>query len=62
MPPISFWERRDFLIFTFYRAGILTGGDKKGTFYPNQSITRAEVATILSRMMDPNARRTFVLQ
>lgn len=49
-------------IFTFYRAGILTGGNSRGTFYPSQPITRAEVAAILSRMMDPSARKTFTLQ
>ena len=43
-------------IYTFYRAGILSGSDSKGTFNPKGKIKRSEVATILSRMMDENAR------
>ena len=47
---------------TFYNAGILTGNDAKGTFNPNSNIKRSEVAAILSRMMDENLRKTFILQ
>ncbi|MBE6659007.1 MAG: S-layer homology domain-containing protein [Ruminococcaceae bacterium] len=43
-------------IYKFYRAGITIGTDEKGTFNPNSNITRAEVATILVRMMDPSFR------
>lgn len=45
-------------IYTFYRAGILTGSDKNGTFYPTNDIKRSEVAAILSRMYDKTARKT----
>ncbi|MDP3386510.1 MAG: S-layer homology domain-containing protein [Eubacteriales bacterium] len=37
-------------IFTLYRAGILTGGDTAGTFYPDRNISRAEAAAIISRV------------
>lgn len=43
-------------IYTLYRAGILTGSDEQGTFYPDTNITRAEVAAIISRMIDPSQR------
>ena len=43
-------------IYTFYRAGILTGSDSAGTFYPKSSIRRSEVAAILIRLFDPSAR------
>ena len=46
-------------IYTFYRAGILTGSDAYGTFYPGSSIKRCEVAAILIRMYD-NAARQYV--
>ena len=42
--------------YLFYRAGIIRGTDAKGTFNPGGYITRAEVATILIRMMDPSYR------
>ena len=43
-------------IYKFYRAGIVLGTDDKGTFKPNSNISRAEVATILVRMMDTSFR------
>lgn len=49
-------------IYTLYRAGILTGSDSQGTFHPDSNITRAEVAAIVARMIDPSQRKTFVLQ
>lgn len=42
-----------------YEAGILTGNDVYSTFAPTAAITRAEVATIVSRMLDPSLRKTF---
>ena len=53
--------RSDAAIYKLYRAGILAGNDSFGTFRPNDPITRAEVATILVRMADPNARVLFTL-
>ena len=48
-------------IYKFYRAGILTGSDGKGTFNPGSSIKRSEVAAILSRMFDSNVRQSITL-
>ena len=48
-------------IYTFYRAGILTGSDELGTFNPDSNIKRSEVAAILTRMTDANARKEFSL-
>ena len=42
-------------IYKFYRAGIVVG-DSSGAFMPNKTISRAEVATILVRMMDASFR------
>lgn len=49
-------------IYMLYRAGILSGNDAYGTFSPNSDITRAEVTAIISRMIDPDQRRTFRLK
>lgn len=54
--------RSDTGIYKLYRAGILAGSDSKGTFRPNAAITRAEVATVLVRMADPNTRQLFTLK
>ncbi len=48
-------------IYTFYRAGILTGSDGKGSFLPKTNIKRSEVAAILIRMYDQNARQSVYL-
>lgn len=49
-------------IYLFYRAGILTGSDKYGTFNPNSNIQRSEVATIITRMADASQRKTFQVE
>ena len=46
----------DQAIYKLYRAGIVNGRDGYGTFSPDSSIQRSEVAAILIRMMDPSAR------
>ena len=43
-------------IYDFYRAGILTGSNAQGTFHPESSIKRSEVAAILVRMYDSSMR------
>ena len=43
-------------ILLFYKAGILSGSDTKGTFNPGNNITRAEAATIISRVILPETR------
>ena len=48
-------------IYTFYRAGILTGSDSAGTFNPSTNIRRSEVAAILTRMYDSTARKSVTL-
>ena len=49
-------------VYLFYRAGILSGNDKYGTFAPQSSITRVQVAAIISRMIDPSQRQRFTLK
>lgn len=51
-------------IYTFYRAGILTGysntdGYAEHAFGMGATITRAEVATIINRMVDSSVRKSF---
>ncbi len=47
-------------IYSFYRAGILTG-NTSGQFLPQENIKRSEVSAILTRMMDETARKQFSL-
>ena len=48
-------------IYTFYRAGILTGSDAKGTFHSASTIKRSEAAAILLRMFEVSARKSITL-
>ncbi len=48
-------------IYAFFRAGILTGSDAHGTFYPNNNIKRSEVAAVLSRMFEKDSRQSITL-
>ena len=48
-------------IYMLYRAGILSGSDDRGSARPNDSITRAEAAAILTRMADRSERRSITL-
>ena len=48
-------------VYKLYRAGILAGGNAKGTFSPGTFITRAECAAIVSRMAESNNRVAFSL-
>lgn len=48
-------------IYKLYRAGILEGTGSDHACKPDNTINRAEVAAILTRMMDPSARKTFTL-
>lgn len=43
-------------VYSFYRAGVLSGNDEYGTFAPDLPITRAEVAAILVRIVKPDKR------
>ncbi len=54
------------MVYTFYRAGILTGVTKDSVhsvhdFAPDDFINRAEAATVISRMLDEDARIPFVI-
>ena len=49
-------------VYKLYRAGILTGSDAAGTFYPGRSITRGEAAAIVARMGDSSVRKGITLK
>lgn len=55
-------DNRTQAIYNLYRAGILTGNDKYGTFNPNSNIQRSEVAAIVTRMADKSQRKMFKLE
>ncbi len=48
-------------VYALYRAGVLTGCDKAGSFRPNDYITRAEVAAVVVRLAKPSFRQTVSL-
>jgi hypothetical protein len=46
-------------ILRLYKSGILTGNDAYGTFGPNETITRAQAAAIITRIAIPSERVSF---
>lgn len=48
-------------VYRLYNAGVLTGGDSYGTFTPDNTITRAESATLVTRLVEPSRRKTVSL-
>lgn len=48
-------------IYRLYRAGILTGNDKYGTFTPDANITRSAVSAIVGRVAEPSLRKHIAL-
>jgi len=47
--------------YRLYRAGVLTGNSASNAFEPQSRITRAEAATIVSRLVEPSLRKSFIL-
>ena len=47
--------------YKLYRAGVLTGSDSKGTFYPGRTLTRAEAAVIIMRVVNADKRAALSL-
>lgn len=62
LPDVKTGDRYADEIYILYRAGVLTGSDRSGTFYPTSLIRRSEAAAILIRAFDEEARRTLTLQ
>jgi len=48
-------------VYTLYRAGVLTGSDDIGTFYPGRTLSRAEAATIVMRLLKADMRQSLSL-
>ena len=46
-------------ILQLYRWGILSGMDGKGSYHPQEPISRAEATALLTRMADPSLRQTL---
>lgn len=61
IPDVSSADASASFVYKLYRAGILSGGDVRGTFSPQSYITRAEAATIISRVAESNNRVSFSL-
>ena len=59
IPDVSTSHPQAAAIYKLYRAGILQGSDSAHNCNPSSAIRRSEVATILTRMMNPAKRISF---
>lgn len=67
IPDVAMSDSGAAQIYAFYRAGILTGytaggGYEANAFGADTTIVRSEVATIMNRMLDAEARKSFSIQ
>lgn len=53
-------DTNDAVVLSFFNAGILTGVDEYGTFDGGKTLTRAEAAAMVSRIVRPELRQSFV--
>lgn len=60
IPDVAYSDSGAGSIYTLYRAGVLTG-DRSGCFHPDDSITRAEAAAVISRVMLESRRKNITL-
>lgn len=58
VPDVTFSTPFHEQILLLYRAGVVSGADKTGSFHPNRNITRAEAASILSMIAVPQDRKS----
>ena len=49
-------------VYILYNAGILSGSDEYGSFFPDSNIKRSEVAAIVARIALKNQRKEFILK
>ncbi len=62
IPDVDINESYFDAVYKFYRSGILTGSDDKGSFKPDSNITRAEVSAIITRIVDTKLRQSITLK
>lgn len=55
-------DTQDALVLRFYNAGVLTGKDAYGTFDPQGTLSRAECAAMVARVVRPGLRLSFTPQ
>lgn len=61
IPDVSLADTYGPDVYKLYRAGITIGSDSNGTFNPESSIRRSEVAAIVTRMAQPDLRQSITL-
>lgn len=57
LPDVDYNTKYDYSVFTLYNSGIVTGSDKELTFRPESNISRAEVASIITRLVNIENRK-----
>ncbi|MBQ7982713.1 MAG: S-layer homology domain-containing protein [Clostridia bacterium] len=61
IPDVPMTSAHAAAVYRAYRPGITVGTDSAGTFLPEKSISRAEVAAMLIRVIDPAMRQKVTL-
>lgn len=62
IPDVPMTNGSSAAVYALYRAGVLTGGDAAGNFFPDNDIKRSEVSAIVTRMANVSYRQTVTLR
>lgn len=62
IPDLASGDANAQAVYELYRAGILTGNDAKGTFTPDQGLSRGAAAALVGRALDPSLRKAVNLK
>lgn len=62
IPNVSISDTFGTAVYRLYRAGVLIGSDTKGTFHPDDTITRGAACAVATRMAIPTLRRSVTLK
>ena len=61
LPDVSSSDPWSKSVLLLYRAGVFAGRDQQGTFLPRATLSRAECAVLIVRMLEPERRLRFTL-
>lgn len=61
IPDVSLNDSYGPAVYRLYRAGVFAGKNETGVFLPQASLSRAEAAVLIARMMEPERRLRFTL-
>ena len=61
IPDVAYSYSYGEAVYSLYRSGVLSGADNTGTFYPGKTLSRAEAAAVMTRIINADTRLSLAL-